>query len=334
MPRLDTTISPGLWRALVGHAERTRQPLAHIVSKALAEYLQVAHHTLYQVSTATALVEGIYQGAVRVGTLREHGDLGLGTFEDLDGEMVVVDGEFFQVRSDGSVRECDNDDLSPFAVVTRFKPDATVALTQCPELSHLTARFDGLRHSDNVFFALRVDGHFDYVHARAMCRTKEGVPLVQAAAVQPQFEFHDVPGMLVGFWTLDYAKTLNLPGYHCARRSGRQRLGGVVAASRRAARPAVVVDTMHDAYGRLDLAASPYGVFLAGPSATGDISQSLGGPGKPIVAYCSQTGCVKAPLAAISQTSSRTQRQAESSGVSSRAKSSSPSCFVSDRSTL
>jgi alpha-acetolactate decarboxylase len=65
--------------------------------------------THYQVSTAAALVEGIYQGAVRVGTLREHGDLGLGTFENLDGEMVVVDGQFFQVRADGSVRECDDD---------------------------------------------------------------------------------------------------------------------------------------------------------------------------------------------------------------------------------
>src|SRR6201993_876962 len=200
MPRLDTTISPGLWQALVDHAQRTHESLAHIVSAALAEYLQVTHHTLYQVSTSTALVEGIYQGAVRVGTLREHGDLGLGTFEDLDGEMVVVDGQFFQVRSDGSVRECDDDDLSPFAVVTRFKPDAAVTLARCPELSHLTARFDGLRPSDNAFFALRVDGHFDHVHARAMCRTEEGVPLVRAAAVQPEFELHDVAGTLVGFW--------------------------------------------------------------------------------------------------------------------------------------
>jgi acetolactate decarboxylase len=60
-------------------------------------------HTLYQVSTATALVEGIYQGAVQVAALREHGDLGLGTFEGLDGEMVVVDGHFFQVCSDGPI---------------------------------------------------------------------------------------------------------------------------------------------------------------------------------------------------------------------------------------
>src|ERR1700740_527806 len=93
MPQLDTTISPGLWQALLGHAQRSHESLAHVVSRALADYLQVAHHTLYQVSTSAALVEGIYQGAVTVGTLRQHGDLGLGTFENLDGEMVVVDGE-------------------------------------------------------------------------------------------------------------------------------------------------------------------------------------------------------------------------------------------------
>src|SRR2546428_4038246 len=190
MPQLNTTISSGLLQALQDYAERTQEPLTHIVSKALAKYLQVAHHTLYQVSTATALVEGIYEGAVRVGTLREHGDLGLGTFENLDGEMVIVDGHFFQVRSDGSVRECDDDVLSPFAVITRFAPEPAVTLDQCPDLSHLTSRFDALRDSDNFFFALRVDGPFDYGHTRAMCRTEEGVPLIQAAAVQPEFELH------------------------------------------------------------------------------------------------------------------------------------------------
>ena len=35
--------------------------------------------------------------------------------------------------------------------------------------------------------------------------------------------------------------------------------------------PTAIVNTMHDAYNRLDLAASPYGIFMAGPSATGDI---------------------------------------------------------------
>ena len=171
-------------------------------------------HTLYQVSTATALVEGIYQGAVQVATLRKHGDLGLGTFEGLDGEMVIVDGHFFQVRSDGSVREVPDDVLSPFAAVTAFSPDQSITLDNCPDLSHLTSRFDALRPSDNFFSALRVEGTFDYVHARAMRRTEEGVPLVVASAVQPEFEFRNISGTLAGFWTPEYAKSLNVPGYH------------------------------------------------------------------------------------------------------------------------
>jgi acetolactate decarboxylase len=171
-------------------------------------------HTLYQVSTATALVEGIYQGAVQVAALREHGNLGLGTFEGLDGEMVVVDGHFFQVLSDGSVKEVNDSVLSPFAAVTTFSPDRSITLDDCPDLSHLTSQFGTLRTSDNFFYALRVDGIFDHIHARAMRRTKEGIPLVQAAAVQPEFEFRNISGTLVGFWTPEYAKALNVPGYH------------------------------------------------------------------------------------------------------------------------
>lgn len=170
--------------------------------------------TLYQVSTTNALVEGIYEGAVRVSTLRKHGDLGLGTFENLDGEMVILDGQFFQIRSDGSVTEAKDDALSPFAVVTHFKSDTTVDLQICPDLIGLCAQFDRLRHTDNFFFALRVDGTFDYVLTRAICKTEEGVPLVKAAAVQPEFEFHNISGALVGFWTPEYAKNLNIPGYH------------------------------------------------------------------------------------------------------------------------
>ena len=159
------------------------------------------------------MVEGIYEGPVRVGTMREHGDFGLGTFENLDGEMVIVNGHFFQVRSDGSVRECNDEVLSPF-VITRFVPDETVTLDQCANMGHLTDQCDALRSSENFLIALKVDAHFDYVRTRAMCRTEEGVQLVQAAAVQPEFEFSNVSGTLVGFWTPENAKTFNVPGYH------------------------------------------------------------------------------------------------------------------------
>lgn len=214
MQQLSCVVRDELWQRLQHQSMKAGEPVSHIVNSALASYLGVDAHTLYQVSTATALVEGIYQGAVRIGTLRQHGDHGLGTFEELDGEMVIVDGHFFQVRCDGSVREVGDDVLTPFAVITKFTPDTEVVLDQCPDLRRLTSRFDSLRDSDNIFYAVRVQGFFEYVHTRAMCRTHEGIPLIQAAAIQPEFDFRNVAGTLVGFWTPEYARTLNVPGYH------------------------------------------------------------------------------------------------------------------------
>src|SRR3982074_1955961 len=136
-PQLNCKLSVGLWATLQEHSRKTHEPVSYIVSRALAEYLQVSHSTLYQISTATALVEGIYQGAVRLRTLREHGDLGLGTFENLDGERATGDGHFFQARSDGSVKEVDVDVLFSVHVFDRFIPDKGIVLPQCPDLSHL-----------------------------------------------------------------------------------------------------------------------------------------------------------------------------------------------------
>jgi len=86
---------------LQDRSQETREPPGHIVNKALTVYFDVTHHTMYQVSTATALVEGIYRGAVRIGVLREHGDLGLGTLGDLDGETVIVGGHRWHLLKAG-----------------------------------------------------------------------------------------------------------------------------------------------------------------------------------------------------------------------------------------
>jgi acetolactate decarboxylase len=211
---LTVSLSPPLHEALERRRRETGETIDQIVQAALADYLQVGQSTLFQVSTAGALVEGIYRGATTVADLRVHGDLGLGTFEGLDGEMVVVDGRFFQVRSDGSVTEVGDEARSPYAVLTKFEPEPPVALGRCESFDELKRRLDGLRSSDNIFYALRIDGEFEHVRTRAVARTSDGIPLAQAAAHQPEFEWRDVRGTLVGFWSPRYVKTLTVPGYH------------------------------------------------------------------------------------------------------------------------
>jgi acetolactate decarboxylase len=211
---LSCRLSPSLWQALERRQQATGDSVDHTVRSALADYLQVDQSTLFQISTTGALIEGLYRGEVTVAMLREHGDLGLGTFDGLDGEMVVVDGCFFQVRSDGSVTEVDDQVRSPYAVITKFDPEPPVLLGNCASIMELCHHLDTLRRSDNLFYAIRIDGRFDHVRTRAVARTEEGVPLVQAAARQPEFEMHDVTGTLVGFWSPGYVKTLTVPGYH------------------------------------------------------------------------------------------------------------------------
>lgn len=75
----------------------------HVVTAALAEYLCKPIHTLFSASTSAALVQGLYQGAMRVSHLLRHGDFGIGTFINLDGEMVVLDGDCYQISSSGVV---------------------------------------------------------------------------------------------------------------------------------------------------------------------------------------------------------------------------------------
>jgi len=214
MPELRARVDARVVDALDELARTSGAPRDHLVERALAEYLGLEHHTMYQVSTAGALVEGVYQGAVSVRMVREHGDFGLGTFEDLDGEMVVLEGHVFRVSSSGEVHEVSDDDTTPFAVVTRFGAPEPAVLDVVDDLAEITAAVDTMRDSANVFLAVRVDGHFDAVHVRAACRTAPGIPLAVATEQQAEFELTGVSGTMVGFWSPPYASGVEIAGYH------------------------------------------------------------------------------------------------------------------------
>jgi len=254
MPTLTCEISQTLADQLARQQERTGEPIDHIVMRALADALQVEHATLFQVSTSGALVEGIYQGVVAVGTLKEHGDFGLGTFTDLDGEMVALDGHYFQVRASGTVTEAPDSALVPFAVVTRFQPERTVDLPAFASLDALLAALDGVRNSGNLFFAVRASGTFEYVKTRAVCKVETPTTLVEAASKQAEFEFTSTSGTLVGFWTPEYAKAVNVAGYHLHFLSGDHQHGGHLPACRG---PGLQVQVEHTADFRMAIPETP-----------------------------------------------------------------------------
>src|SRR5271167_2551894 len=120
MKRIDCNLPDSLYAALMERIRTDKTSCDHVVSVALSQCLGQPLHTLFQVSTSAALVEGLYQGAVQVARLLRHGDFGLGTFVDLAGEMVVLDGGCYQIDPSGVVATVEGERFIPYAVVTRF----------------------------------------------------------------------------------------------------------------------------------------------------------------------------------------------------------------------
>jgi acetolactate decarboxylase len=170
---------------------------------------------LYQVSTINALSAGLYGGETTFQELRAHGDMGLGTFEDLDGEMIGIEGEFYQVRFDGSTSVVSDLMKTPFAMVTFFESDRTAFLDKPLDREHLAEYLSVLCPTENIFHAIKISGTFEYVKTRSVPKqSKPYLPLEVAVKNQSTFEFNNVSGIIIGFWTPHYMNGVNMPGYH------------------------------------------------------------------------------------------------------------------------
>src|ERR1700688_4831861 len=222
------SLPDSLYEAALERMQIDKASCDHVVSAALSRYLRKPIHTLFQVSTSAALVEGLYQGAVRVSRLLRHGDFGLGTFIDLNGEMVVLEGICYQVSSSGEVAVIEGDQLIPYGVVTRFKAEFSKQFQRLNSFDEITSVCDELRDSDNVFYAFRVDGRFSLMKTRVMKAAPEGTNLKAAASGQQEFVFQNISGTLVGLWSPGFAGSFSVPGYHFHFLSADRQKGGHV----------------------------------------------------------------------------------------------------------
>ena len=160
-----------------------------------------------------ALVEGIYRADTTIGLIRQKGNLGIGTFNDLDGEMVLLDGRVYCLRPQGDAEVIGDDVRTPFALTTQFEGDTEEQFGKIDEASFEHALLD-LVPSTNLMYAIRIDGRFDHVRARSVPKMSNYLPLAEIARLQTVFEFNDVEGTIVGFYTPNFLAGVHLPGLH------------------------------------------------------------------------------------------------------------------------
>jgi acetolactate decarboxylase len=208
----------------------------HVESMRHADlHAERAAHVLFQASTIGALLDGSFDGDLTFAELAERGDLGLGTLNGLDGEMIAIDGQFLRADVDGEVTPVGPGERTPFAVVTRFEPTVEAELAAGLDHEGLLAALDALAPEGESSFAVRLDGRFASVRARSVPRQEPPYrALAEVVADQHVFELTDVEGSMVGFRFPAYIEGIEVAGYHLHFVDTERRRGGHVLGSRSA----------------------------------------------------------------------------------------------------
>jgi acetolactate decarboxylase len=236
------------------------------------EELHAEHepHVLFQASTIGALLDGAYEGDVSFAELAEHGDVGLGTLNSLDGEMIAVDGRFYRADVEGTVHEVDPRTRTPFAVLTWFTPTRDVVIDRPLSHAELLRLLDEHLPHGSVACGVRIDGSFELVHARSVPRQEPPYrPLAGVVGEQRVFDLRDVEGTMVGFRFPDYSEGIEVSGYHLHFITADRTRGGHVLSAR--PREAVArIDASTDLHVEL-----PPGVDLSSEQASRDTHEAL-----------------------------------------------------------
>ncbi len=174
---------------------------------------------MYQVSTLQALALGYSRAVISVGELLQEGNTGLGTFEDVNGEMIVMDGRCFRADQDGQVTEITHETGVPFAAVAKLYGEQEFMLKDMPDITsvrqELTRKIEE-RFGLNSMHVVRIDGVFEKLDARSEAPYRSHhISLKEILGKnQRAFLFEKVCGSLIGVYFPDYMDGINMPGWH------------------------------------------------------------------------------------------------------------------------
>jgi acetolactate decarboxylase len=203
--------------------------IVQIPRAGIVEDHQGEHH-FFQVSTLDALMDRRFDGDVTCGELAGHGDHGVGTLNGLDGELILIDGAFFQITADGRAHEVDPDRLTPFAIVTFFQRDRSLSVEAGAERSEIQDAIEELAGSPEEAIAVRIRGHFPFIRARSAepQRTPYRDFPEAVAANQRAFDLMQRTGTMFGFRFPSSIEGVQIPGYHLHFLSDNHEVGGHV----------------------------------------------------------------------------------------------------------
>ncbi|MRX41360.1 acetolactate decarboxylase [Flavobacterium sp. LC2016-23] len=171
---------------------------------------------VFHYSVMDALRNGVYKGDITVKELKNKGNFGLGTYNFLDGEMVVLDGVFYRIPSDGKVTKAEPEREVPFACLAVFSADNQYEMSGIATIEALQNEIRNRLPSSNKPYALRIECSFDsiVVGSAAKLEAKDTTGLAELMKTRPLYQKEHISGTMVGFYTPPSFSAVDLSPFH------------------------------------------------------------------------------------------------------------------------
>ncbi len=202
-----------------------------VCSPSVPGYAQVSEpkDTMFQVSTVAGLEHGLFYPVTTVGQMKQHGNIGAGAFEGMDGELLIIDGQAYNAMYDGKVVPVPDNSPIVYGAAAYLTADRTESLKNIASYDQLQQALEKLLPNRNIFYVFKIQATFNYLKVRSTAKQKEPYPgLWVVVKNQSTFEFKNIKGTLLGFRCPAFIQGIYAPGFHLHFISEDRQKGGHV----------------------------------------------------------------------------------------------------------
>ncbi len=170
----------------------------------------------YHYSIWYAFVNKIFEGNLTAKELKTKGDIGLGSYNLLDGELIMLDGILYQATEDGKVIKAPDDAKIVYANATFFDEDQSFKIDKAENYASLREQINTELPSRNIFYGFKIHGDFKKMKCGGL--NKQDKPFIDGLDVlipkRPIFERENFSGTMVGFFCPEFIGNINVAAYH------------------------------------------------------------------------------------------------------------------------
>ncbi|ATG97753.1 acetolactate decarboxylase [Mesoplasma lactucae] len=167
-------------------------------------------------SSIASLSSGDWDGYFSYKEIKKTGNTGVGTFDQGNGEMIAIDGNYYQLLSDGSVNAVHDDWTAPYAVNVNFTPEFAIEMGEVSQTEYLNKMLGEIaKHGKQYMYAIRITGEWSEITSRTVSTIPKPYPTIKEINnIQRVRTFDNIKGNIVGFYTPPYLNTVSVDGFH------------------------------------------------------------------------------------------------------------------------